>query len=390
VLPIARISFYAGNTTYSVVHKLFGLYQRCKEILDTNGNGWSEPLSDFSKLARNAKKIDLKKGLSGTEAIKACETLEINQNSKENILVPLPKFESDEGDDLTSIWLPLKKKHIFGTTTRASAFILFQYFVSASQCYNSQGIDQSNFNRKLKAWLVEKVLPRIQDEHLYPAFGGVLRIYETIKEPSDVLHETKLPKDLSSDRDDMILGSTANVDSTHNLHWWFSFVLKVIAGVVLLILIVLIVRRCRKMKLKKYFWESSHHPESDDFYRYKRVPGQDRNVSYENEKLDKSSRKQRFKKIKEKFKLPRLGTESETADDTLFARQTNVTFKISESSDEGPQKSQSSNSSKPSGSRTKFAQKSSRFLNKVRAKSPLRKNKAASSNPSAIDTSDEK
>jgi hypothetical protein len=119
--------------------------------------------------------------------MKACGNLAMNSNDDddEEMLVALPKMEVEENEELSTIWLPLKRKHIFNIKSRTSTFILFRYFVMVTQCHRYQGINQGTFNRKLKLWIVENVLPFLDDEEAYPAFGAVLRILETIKGPEE-------------------------------------------------------------------------------------------------------------------------------------------------------------------------------------------------------------
>jgi hypothetical protein len=42
-------------------------------------------------------------------------------------------------------------------------------------------VDQTKFNRNFLDWLTENVLFYLNDDGFYPAFGGVLRIFETIE-----------------------------------------------------------------------------------------------------------------------------------------------------------------------------------------------------------------
>jgi hypothetical protein len=188
LLPVAKYSFYAGNVTYITANNLFQLYERCKELLNTNGNSWKEPITDFSDFSFKIEPIFQTKTENGEEEMKACVNLMLNQDDTDNdedMLVALPKMEVEETEDLSTIWLPFKRKHIFNIHSRSSAFILFRYYVQVSKCYSYQGAQQAIFNKKLGRWIQENVLPYLNDDKLYPAFGAVLRILETVKDPSE-------------------------------------------------------------------------------------------------------------------------------------------------------------------------------------------------------------
>lgn len=169
---------------------VYNLYEKCKVLLDTNGNGWSDPINDFSKFSFKIEPLIVSKHDKGDEddEMKACVNLMLNQGDEDNdedMLVSLPKMETEENEQLATIWLPLKRKHIFNLNSKNSAFILFRYFVAVSKCYNYQGVSQVAFNHKLRQWIIDKILPYLDDERLYPAFGAVLRILETVKQPQE-------------------------------------------------------------------------------------------------------------------------------------------------------------------------------------------------------------
>lgn len=403
---------------------MFNLYERCKELLDTNGNGWSEPITDFSSFAIKIDPLDIKKQTTDDEPMKACVNLALNQNdddNEEDMLVPLPKIETEDNEELSTIWLPLKRKHIFNINSKTSAFILFRYFVMVTQCYNYQGTNQSIFNRKLKLWIVENVLPYLDDENWYPAFGAVLRILETVKEPNESVYQGTKGKPSRRHR---LLGSQSLkfmdeeggnffnfYTDDDDFQWWFYIGSIIAAAFIVLILIVCLLTRITRnrkkceekfdpsrkkgcwQRLKAIFIKSTHHPENDDFYEYKKVPSDTRTVVFENEKRSKKStgmfRKANSKKpIKEKFNLPLLATDSE--DDVVLHEKisnkktssgssihnpfkikkkntSDTTFKISESSDDGG-KAKKSIVKSPIVSQQSSVQTG--FLNKFRPRSP--------------------
>lgn len=407
ILPVAKFSFYSGNVTYSAIQNVFNLFERCKELLDTNGNGWSDPITDFSQFQFSIEPLAITKQSNDDDAMKACVNLAMNQNDQDNeedMLVPLPKMETEESEELSTIWLPLKRKHIFNINSKTSAFILFRYFVMVTQCYNYQGINQSIFNRKLRVWIVENVLPYLEDEKLYPAFGAVLRVLETIKEPGDGEYHGTSNKE--SKRRNHFLGPHSNtidevssifdLSSDHDVKWWIK-VGSAAAGVVLALLFIFLCMRlcsCRRksrgyedsprnsscfQRLKRFFRANTNQPDRDEFYPYKKVPSSERKLVFENEKQGKFNflRKGRAQKSKEKINLPLLKSETESEEDILVApfkkksssvssanRLKSATFKISESSDE------SSRGKKPSKSSLKPTPQPTGFLNRIRSQSP--------------------
>lgn len=397
ILPIAKFSFYSGNVTHSVVANLFNLFDHCKELLDTNGNAWGAPITDFSEFPINIEPLNLKEVSSEEDAMKACGNLALNQNdddNEEDMLVPLPKIETEETADLSTIWLPLKRKHIFNINSRTSAFILFRYFVLVSQCYGYQGISQGIFNRKLKAWILEEVLPYLEDEKLYPAFGAVLRILETVKDAKDDgYHGSKIKSAINRQRagghrlfNDEDTSYLEDFDEETGVDWWMQLAIFITGGLLLLILLIFLFvrccKRCRKgqdssdspekpgvkQKVKKFFWKSSHRPDADEYYQYKKVPG---SVAVENEKKNKPSWMRKQPKQKEAIKLPLLGSGAESEDDVVLHDiakvRKNAKFKISESSDD------SSIRKKPSRPALKTPKPKSGVFGRIRSRSPQKK-----------------
>lgn len=427
-MPLAKYSFYSGNVTLTVVENVFSLYERCKELLDTNGNGWADPITDFSQLKAKIDKVEVGNQSNDDESMKACANLAMNQNdddNEEDMLVPLPKVETDENQELSTIWLPLKRKHIFNVKSRTSAFIIFRYYVMVTQCYKYQGINQSIFDRKLKTWILENVLPYLEDDKLYPAFGAVLRVLQTVKEPNESGYLGTRSKSSRMNRllgahsatyDDDDSSSLFNFDpSGTELDWWIRIATAVASGlVILLLLIFCFVRICtnrkkirdermtdssRKLsfgqKLKGILWKNSHRPEQDEFYAYKK---ESRGVSYENEKLGKKkTNKLKGKKTKEKFDLPLLGNITESEEEVVLHRTplnricssgssmsqhqnetkkkeaVKARFKISDSSDEGEKRKKPLTSSlKSSQPVSKAPGRQRNILDKFRSKSPDR------------------
>jgi hypothetical protein len=341
-VPITKYSFYAGNVSLSTVQKISNLYERCKELLDTNGNGWSEPLTDFSKFTIKIPPVSIST-INENEAMKACASL-VTSNDDE-IMVPLPKIEddssNDDDDDYSSV-LTLPFKHdqsFFNIISKRSAFALFRYYITATQCFSYQGIDQSPFNRRLKMWINENVLPYLDDDECYPAFGAVLRILESIKDSHDSTYQGTKDRKIKKQRQTLSSSSHSSFlsegnsedfsfsDTNRDVYWWINAVLSSIGVFVLACLIIFLLARicCNRKRIKqtesgegrtlkekisKVLRSNMHVPDRDEYYEYKKLP---KSIKFENER----SRKKIFSKLrgkKEKMPLPRLhqsGSESE-------------------------------------------------------------------------------
>lgn len=388
--------------TYSVAQNVFDLFERCKELLNTNGNSWSEAITDFSQL--NVKIIPLMiPKTSDDEAMKACSNLVTNQNdddNEEDMLVPLPKIETEDNDDLSTIRLPLKRKHTFNINSKKSAFILLRYFVSVTQCFKYQGINQSLFNRKLNLWITDNVLPYLDDDQLYPAFGAVLRIMESIKSPYDAMYQGTNQKSTKRHKQQLVestnfLDINSNEfsfnDSNRNFNWWLNAVLASIGIVILtFLLIYMIIRICcnrkkiqeveykripnkktLKEKITNVLRNNTHMPEQDEFYEYKKIRNKNKGIKFENESKTSPLRKN-FRKDKDKVNLPLLNmAESEdeivlleskksTPHSSLSSLSKKTAFKLSEDSDINSKQDMKN---------------SHGFLQKIRPKSPTRKNR---------------
>lgn len=400
MLPIAKFSFYSGNVTYSVVQNVFNLYERCKELLDTNGNGWNDPTTDFSQFKIDIEPLDVKRLSTGDDAMRACVNLAMNSNdddNEEDMLVPLPKVETEEGDELSTIWLPFKRKHIFNVHSTASAFILFRYFVMVSQCYSHQGINQAIFNRKLNLWLVENILPYLEDDQLYPAFGGVLRILQTVGDPNEIVHQgpQRMPKHnrllaaYNSKFYDVDYSSSSDATSDdRDYDWWIQFAAyaAIVCGVILLVVCLCIVcRRCCRGNpgfFRKLLMRSTHHPEAEEYYPYQKA-GSSSKISFEDEKSKRSwFRKQKSKKSKSKdrINLPLLGDNSESEEEIYSSQKSLSASTISLSAkkkDNGKLKTPENSDDEARSKLKKDSRKENRdpkaFVGIIRSVSPHRK-----------------
>nr|XP_022907125.1 uncharacterized protein LOC111418708 [Onthophagus taurus] len=192
-LPLAKYSYYAGNVDYNSVIKVHQLYDELKTYLRTNGAGWSKPPKDIGKRVC-AQPINLKDrkiasnndpcaGLIFQEVVASGHTAQSG-----SIEIPMPYFDSKSHP--SAIAVPFKAYSLRNVEARSSAYILVKYYIAASKCLGCKDTNNtaasttsiSDFNSKLFGFITQKVLPHLCDEKFYAAFGGVLRILETMKQ----------------------------------------------------------------------------------------------------------------------------------------------------------------------------------------------------------------
>lgn len=190
LIPVTKYSYYAGEISYKTTKSIYDLFDYCKKILNTNGIGWRQSISNFKNFTNNIQPIQMDDEKNDDEVIDEneqtpCVNLillgdDIN-DLEEDMLIALPKIELAENGELLNIWLPFKRKHNFNVESKSSAFILMRYFVSVTKCYKFEGNSQEIFNQNFEKWLKENVSPFLHKKIFYPAFGAVLRILETVK-----------------------------------------------------------------------------------------------------------------------------------------------------------------------------------------------------------------
>lgn len=99
----------------------------------------------------------------------------------------MPFFDSKSSPSAVAI--PFKKYSLRNIQSKAAAYVVLKYYVAATKCLmtrnaNSQSLH--NFNNQLYSWLTKYVMPRLSDDKFYSAFGGVLRILETLKKKGGI------------------------------------------------------------------------------------------------------------------------------------------------------------------------------------------------------------
>lgn len=210
ILPMAKYAYYAGNIEYANVIKLYQLFDEIKGFLRTNGEGWSKPLATVGKHI-HARPIDLSTPARARSSVDPCAGLiyvkRSNKHSAQGMRkrgaaqiqggpgkepetcgldIPMPFFDSKTHPSAVAV--PFKSFTLRNLESRSSAYILVKYYVAAAKCHVSKHSDAhsvEHFNSNLFSFIMRKVMPHLCDEKFYAAFGGVLRIAETIKQSSE-------------------------------------------------------------------------------------------------------------------------------------------------------------------------------------------------------------
>lgn len=188
LIPATKLSYYSGELRLQTANYIFNLFNECKIFLNTNGNGWSAPITNFSPYKYSIEPIKI---LDIEDEPTPCINLVLlddKTDSEDDVIVALPKIEIEDNAEMSNIWLPYKRKHIFNLKAESSAFIVLRYFVDVSKCYKFQNIQQEAFNLKIYNWIKDVIVPRLFLNTFYPGFGAVLRILETIKNGTQIPH----------------------------------------------------------------------------------------------------------------------------------------------------------------------------------------------------------
>lgn len=177
------MSFYAGMLKYKSTQSIYDLHKKSKEFLNTNGNGWRPPITNFLQYKYKIEPITITINDSATQP---CVNLILTEDDTDSedaeMIVSLPKIEMEPNEELTNVWLPFKRKHNFNFNSETSAFILMRYYVAVIKCYKFQGMPPIKFQHRFSKWISENILSFIYDGNFYPGLGAILRIVESLKE----------------------------------------------------------------------------------------------------------------------------------------------------------------------------------------------------------------
>ncbi|CAH0722947.1 unnamed protein product, partial [Brenthis ino] len=192
ILPASRFAYYAGYVSYRKVRELHDCFDQLKICLNTQGLGWKKPKSVPEMTNFTVEKIRI----GPSDIFDPCARLVTKRDSKSCIHLPTPKL--DDHLHPYAIALPYKQNGLMNLMSPLSENIILKYYTTASKCIlsNSPGTcrhtDFVNFNNDLWHWMKRDVAPRLIDEKLYAAYGGVLRVAAAVQSYGKGLHRRNL------------------------------------------------------------------------------------------------------------------------------------------------------------------------------------------------------
>lgn len=192
LLPMARKAYYSGAIDYIYMEKLIQLYEELKWFLRTNGQGWARPMTITKEVKVPTIELELLNSVAKNN--ESCchklmyyerEPLKSRKRSvtlEKGIYFPLPFFDAKTRP--TAIALPLKHFALRNIESKRAAFVIMKYFISAERCLKEKQAKPEQiqkFQNNLYTWIDKEVLPKLKDDKFYSAFGGVLRVENTLR-----------------------------------------------------------------------------------------------------------------------------------------------------------------------------------------------------------------
>lgn len=105
------------------------------------------------------------------------------KSTKCTVEIPMPFLDSKSKPG--AIAVPFKTFSLRNLESRASTYVLVKFYIASHKCLahkKARPEDVSTFENKLFTWINRFVINRLRDEKLYAAFGGVLRVYMSLKQ----------------------------------------------------------------------------------------------------------------------------------------------------------------------------------------------------------------
>ncbi|XP_066260541.1 uncharacterized protein [Euwallacea similis] len=192
LLPMARKAFYAGTVDYIYMEKLIQLYEELKWFLRTSGQSWTKALKVTKEVKVPIIDMDVMSSQKQTNG-SCCERLIFYEhesagtqkwsvNLEKGVYFPLPFF--DTRNRPTAIALPLKRFSLRNIESKKAAYVIMKFFISAEQCLKEKKVKPEviqNFRNNLYTWIDEDVIPKLKDDKFYSAFGGIVRVQNTLR-----------------------------------------------------------------------------------------------------------------------------------------------------------------------------------------------------------------
>lgn len=206
VLPVTKLSFYGGMTSYEHAYKVFKFYSEIKRYLCTDGSSWQTPdIKMLNALILNVPKVVRykKQMLDTNESTRnnfdPCTPFSYFEKSPEGLVVPMPVVNWDD----VTMFLPVYNESTFSLQSPKHCNTLENYYNKARTCMNSKSeASATDFDTKFQSWLTSDILPHLKDDRLYVALGNVLGLLNKTKATCDVLlriYNSSSPKEQQPD-----------------------------------------------------------------------------------------------------------------------------------------------------------------------------------------------
>ncbi|KAF2882871.1 hypothetical protein ILUMI_23383 [Ignelater luminosus] len=184
VMPIAKRAFYAGYIDFDNMERLYQLFDEIKCFLRTNGHGWAKPVKEFS-IQMSAQPLPM---LSPAPKTDPCKGLIVYEKSLEGVSgkacpigIPMPFFDSKTHP--ASIAVPFKTYSLRNMESKSASYVLVKFYMAATKCLakrNANKKSMTEFNSNFYSWIHSQVYPHLNDDKFFSAFGGILRVEETL------------------------------------------------------------------------------------------------------------------------------------------------------------------------------------------------------------------
>uniref|UniRef100_A0A1B6CVF7 Uncharacterized protein n=1 Tax=Clastoptera arizonana TaxID=38151 RepID=A0A1B6CVF7_9HEMI len=207
--PYLFSEYYSGNIG-------MGLISEAKRILSEVRNEgdilpFRENVDDYCKGSREIRSVQKIKVFplflsdDVAEKERACETLSKLKKDPDKETFTTPQL--DDNENPTKLKVPTSANSDYHLDNPEAGVALTKYYVIVIKCLSLNKQKRNlvlRFNQQLYDWITNAVLPHLANENkLYPGFGGVLRILETMKEndwiPPDDVDDIETPPDNSTD-----------------------------------------------------------------------------------------------------------------------------------------------------------------------------------------------
>lgn len=200
ILPNVKFAYYAGFIPYKDVRSLYDLYDDMKTVLNTQGIGWRPPARIPLQSNLTVGKIVIGLGKLNDP----CSCLVVTEHPNQCLHLAVPRLDDDHNP--SAMVLPFKNGGLIGLYSPNSENILLEYFTTATRCILNSSpeicrhSDFVNFNNELWHWMKKSIAPRLMDEKLYPALGGVLRVAAAVQTYGKGLTRRNLLYEFEDDR----------------------------------------------------------------------------------------------------------------------------------------------------------------------------------------------